>query len=438
MKRLEVKANYQYVEFDLDVDMYNYLYDKLKEGYKITDSFNLCVEINKNDNYELLSRFDIEHIDINIKDKIKSLYEKKEIEYPDYNDTLLGVISGIKNNFDEPYRYPIIDGIFDKKYKKVVIMLLDGMGTNILMNNLDDDSFLKTHYVKSIHSIYPSTTAAATTSVKSGLSPITSGWTGWCNYLKEADRVLVLFNGKDYYTGNPTGISLYKYIPYDMFYKDFNIPGASIEPDFSKDKHHKIKQILKRSLKELKKNDKMVQYVYFPEPDAIMHEKGPYSIEAIETLNELDLAIEAYAKKLPSDTLLIISADHGHTAVKSLNIYDCKLILDLLERKPANDSRCVSFKVIPGKEKEFENMFNTLFGDVYKLFKTTDAINMGFFGLKDDQVNSRIDDFLGDYVALGINKYVFNYQGKDNFDFKSHHAGITKDEMFVPICIVRK
>ena len=74
----------------------------------------------------------------------------------------------------------------------------------------------------------------------------------------------------------------------------------------------------------------------------------------------------------------------------------------------------------------------------FKLFKTKDAIDMGFFGLKDDIRHERIDDFLADYIAVAINDRYFNYKGIPDFIFKSHHAGITKDEMSVPLIVIRK
>ena len=70
--------------------------------------------------------------------------------------------------------------------------------------------------------------------------------------------------------------------------------------------------------------------------------------------------------------------------------------------------------------------------------KSQDAIDMGFFGNKSDLINPRSYDFLADYVAIANNKYYFNYKSIDNHIFKSHHGGITKDEMIIPICIFRK
>lgn len=437
MKEYKIKDNYSYLYFNTDIDMFNHLDMLLNDNYIITDSVYLCVEVCKNNRYYLLSYINVFNVDINIKNTIKSLYKEYDITYPNFNKTVLSVISAIRNNFDYDYKYSINNKIFDKKYNKVVLLILDGLGVNIIKNNLDDNSFIKRHLIDTAVSIYPSTTAAATTSIKSGLSPISTGWTGWENYLEEIKRNVVLFTGVNYFNDEPTGISLYNYIPYNMFYNDMDVKGYVVEPDFSK-RSYDINEVLNKSLKLNKIEEKQIQYVYFTEPDGIMHEFGCDSKEAIRICIDIDKKVEKYVESLSDDTILIITADHGHTNVKEINFYACKPLINLLERNPSNDGRCITFKVKNKRHNEFELLFNSLFGSIYKLYKKSDAVKLGFFGLDDDYYNKRCDDFLADYVACACNEYYFVYKENSPHIFKSHHAGITSDEMLVPICVIRK
>jgi len=49
----------------------------------------------------------------------------------------------------------------------------------------------------------------------------------------------------------------------------------------------------------------------------------------------------------------------------------------------------------------------------------------------------KISDFIGDYVAIAKSSSVFKMkynQGiRKSFEFKAHHAGITSEEMYVPL-----
>ena len=47
-----------------------------------------------------------------------------------------------------------------------------------------------------------------------------------------------------------------------------------------------------------------------------------------------------------------------------------------------------------------------------------------------------LDDFIGDFLAISTSDKMFNFKGHSLF--KGHHAGLTKDEMQVPLIIFQK
>ena len=95
---------------------------------------------------------------------------------------------------------PEVDKLL-KEHKKVVAVLFDGMGQNIVRKHLKENSFIRSHYVTTINSTFPPTTAAATTSFLTGKYPIETGWLGWNTYFKDFDRNIILFRGVDFNTG---------------------------------------------------------------------------------------------------------------------------------------------------------------------------------------------------------------------------------------------
>jgi hypothetical protein len=72
-------------------------------------------------------------------------------------------------------------------------MQFDGMGSAILNRHLPRDSFFRANKLRDISSVFPPTTAAATVSLESGLSPIEHGWLGWCLYFAELGTNVNIF-----------------------------------------------------------------------------------------------------------------------------------------------------------------------------------------------------------------------------------------------------
>ncbi len=414
--------NYKY--FNDSKDYFNYIDNKLESGIKIEKSIGLGIFFS-----------DGEIVGLKPINKTSDLKEKKKpYVIPSYkNESVINVIAGIRANFGYKSKYDYDPKIFNKSYNHVVYLLLDGLGVNILKECLPEDSFLRSNYYKTVSAIYPSTTAAATTSAKSGLYPLESGWTGWHNYIKEVNKNLILFTGIDYYSKEYTGINMYKLLPYDLFFDDM-VVGEVIEPDFSKS-ISRLDVLLRRSIKNLSKS--RFQYVYYNYPDEILHLDGIDGTKTKAKLLNIDRQVKNYVDRLPDNTLLIISADHGHTSCSPLNISNFRALNSLLERKPSNDARCITFKVKPEKIQEFETLFNTIFGSEFLLYKSNDIIKLGMLGDPKGKISPRIKDFMADYTALAVGNYYFK-NVDDDVVFKSHHAGITKDEMEVPLIVIKK
>jgi len=65
------------------------------------------------------------------------------------------------------------------------------------------------------------------------------------------------------------------------------------------------------------------------------------------------------------------------------------------------------------------------------------AFQKKLFGPQTD----KLDKYLGDFVAIGIGKSIIQYtnRGEEHlFNFKGHHAGLTKEELEVPLIMIAK
>ena len=128
---------------------------------------------------------------------------RNEIVIPDYNHCILNTITSILKYYNVETTHNSLknlDNILEKKYKKIVLLILDGMGEHIL-NNISPNGFFSNNHIDCITSVYPSTTTAAMTTYYSGRPPYETGWIAWSQYFKEYGRTLDMLPQKESYLG---------------------------------------------------------------------------------------------------------------------------------------------------------------------------------------------------------------------------------------------
>ena len=335
-----------------------------------------------------------------------------------------------------------------KGYKKVVAVLFDGMGRNIVRKHLKDDSFIRTHYVTTINSTFPPTTAAATTAFLTGKYPIETGWIGWDVYFKDYDRSIILFRSMDFHTkellikeGEPRIAD--RYFPTRQLFelieagdnnaKAFAIQRYPIQPDGPKTLLHSG---VKKLNKVLKENEECFVYFYWDSPDREMHENGIDHWKVKYQVKKAQRFLKKVSKK-NKDTLFIFLADHGHINFKLLDITEHEDLYSLLDKPLSMEKRTVSIFVKKDKREEFETLFNKYYGDCFELLTKKEVLDIKLFG-EGKPANGVIDAF-GDYIAIAKKEYGL-YSSKEfayKENFKGHHAGGTEDERLIDISIFK-
>ena len=358
-----------------------------------------------------------------------------------YNECITNIACSIRKYFELEYKHNTLKEIDDYLYKynpkNVVVFLFDGMGSKILNRNLPQDSFFRKNMKKEITTVFPATTTAATTSIRTGLNPIEHGWMGWNTYIGKIDKTIQLFLNRE---KGRNEIS-------EEFLREKNIlHSKSIAQEindqgkyqayellpFGENSYQDLDNMLSRVENLVNTKGKKYIYAYDEEPDHTMHDYGPDSKEAIELIKERNEKVEKLINRL-KDSLVIIIADHGHTLVENVDLKDYKEITSLLERTTSLEPRATSFKIKRGKEKEFEEVFNKTFGNDYKLYSKEDVIESKLFG--DGIPNENYESAIGDYIAIAYtNKCLL----LDDEELKSHHAGYLDDEIYIPLIITYK
>ena len=364
--------------------------------------------------------------------------------YPDYNRSLLALISSVLKHYgvNTPHKtLPEFDNLLEKKYKNIVVMVFDGMGTAILERHLPHFAFLRRQLAGSISSVFPPTTTAATVTLLSGLSPIEHGWLGWSLYFDELDANVSIFPNTLSGTGGQKAADYHvagRYIKYKSVFEKITEAtggrvGAHFVSPFSEYKVKCLNEICDAVKRLCLADGQKYIYTYWHQPDYDMHDLGTKHERISCDIRQINDSVESLCRSL-SDTLVIVTADHGMVDTEWRYIKDYPDLADCLLRQPSIESRAMTFFVKPGMKTEFESAFNAHFGDYYILYTKEKALDTGLFG--PGTPNTRAVGFIGDYFAIATgNVSIESTPSKDHDVFKAAHAGMTYDEMTVPFIV---
>ncbi len=362
-----------------------------------------------------------------------------------YNECLTNLACSIRKYFGLAYNHKTLDCI-DKIFeeygpKNVVLMLCDGMGSNILDRSISEDSFLRKNKLRDVTSVFPATTVAATTSITTGLNPVETGMLGWQMYYKDIDKVITVFSNS--LKGDEKDEPLEeakeyknKHMKTKTIMSDINdkgiYSGYELTP-YSKTPYKNIDDMYSKIVSLCNEEGKKFIYAYNKEPDSTMHDCGSDSPDAIAQIININARIEEISNKV-DNTIIIVIADHGHINIENIELEKFPDICECLAKNTSFEARAVNFFIKENKKEEFVKLFNSYFGSDFDLYSKDEIIESKLFG--DGSENEIFRDALGDYLAIAKSNKGLVYGGGKSF--KSQHAGYTDDEIYVPLIVVNK
>ena len=359
-----------------------------------------------------------------------------------YKNSIANFTAALMKNYNLPTTYEpsaLIEFLLSKKYKHVVLMVLDGMGRHIIDKNCGNGSILKTHQVMNLNSVFPPTTVAATTTFTTGLAPIESGWLGWHLYLNNEDPSITLF--KNQINSTEEAFDKFKVediIPRDYWYNKIKrAKHYTIYPSWGENGVESLSEAFNKVKEICNKEESNFTYMYWDEPDNLMHEYGTTSQIVKVKLLEIEELVNKFAEEIPNETIVLITADHGLIDVEPLELVNYPDFKSCLEKPFAGEGRFAQFYVKEDKVEEFKDLFNKYFGESFMLMSKEEFIKSQMAGL--NEPNKIVEYALGDFVAIGTGSYYFTEQIKeDDLIFKAHHAGITKEEMETCVVLLKR
>ncbi len=377
------------------------------------------------------------------------------MRFPDYDRSILSTTASILKYYGAQPSYPTLpelDAALATRPRHVALIIIDGAGVIPTDGALPADSYLRAHRAATVTSIFPSTTTAADTSYYNGQSAYEHGWLGWQLYFREYASDVTTFMRTSYYTKRPVegpqpAVAL---MPYETVFEKIrrsdpevalrSIMGFDSYCEHGADETLRISnfpELCERIAGISKKDERGYTIAYWGEPDTSMHEFGVGSPEAVQQFRHLDDQLRRLSERL-QDTLLIVTADHGLINSTTIDLSTMPEIAGCLILPPSIEGRAAGFHVKPQKRNAFERAFRARFGDAFLLLSREDVYRTGIFGR--GARHPKFDDFIGDYVACatGGTSVTYNVPAIQGHSLIGMHAGLTEDEMLVPVVIDRK
>lgn len=343
--------------------------------------------------------------------------------------------------------------------RNVILLVVDGMGRRNLDDHLDQAPTLAAAPGIVVDAPFPSTTATSLTCIGTGLAPGQHGITGYSLAVPGDDRPLITltwtwerqFGGIDarddlppeelqpaptvFERARAAGVR-----PVTVLRPEFHASGLTRAGLRGGDQlaASDLDATLDAALAATAADDTpTLVYGHHGDLDAIGHLAGPDSENWCTELARIDGVLAGVAARLPADTALVVTADHGMVHVPEDGMIELADRPDLLTgvRVLTGDGRARQLHVVDGARDDVLATWRDHVGDRGVVVTRDQAIDAGWFGpVERDRVRATIGDVIvvADAPVAWVHRDVDLFGGR----LPGLHAGLTRREIEVPALVL--
>jgi predicted AlkP superfamily pyrophosphatase or phosphodiesterase len=360
------------------------------------------------------------------------------------------------------------------KYRNIVVILVDAMGWNLIEEKIDTHPVLKyinkNGIISKLTAIFPSTTANCVTCMNTGLTSLESGVIGWSYFVPELDALVrplpyiyiepfqykgklksddfdfILNKGNFYERLHKHDIESHLVILDNYAKSTYNQKISQIRNIFGFENLNEGFQYARDSIQKFDKKNYF--YVYFDDIDKNSHVYGPHSDEIAQlTDRTLDDIYENLIKNKSEDTLIMITADHGHSQFNMHKTIMLNTEIPELEEWVRSNSDGVKL-ISDGSIRHYylylkkdyieiaKEKISNLLGDKSLVLTQSEAIEKGLFGTS--KPSKKFLEHHGDLIIVtNPDTTVFwDHPQLPLHNNKGTHGGMSPDEMEIPLLVI--
>ncbi|MFZ3452422.1 alkaline phosphatase family protein [Arthrobacter sp. 7Tela_A1] len=334
--------------------------------------------------------------------------------------------------------------------RRVCVVMVDGLGRSLLKQRAGHAPFLRSllDSGRTLTAAFPTTTAASLASFGTGLAPGQHGMVGYDVFDPGQDKVVNMLGNWD------AGVDPVRWQPFPTVLERAaeHLPVTTVSlPRFADSAMTRaalrggsyvsgtgIHARVQAAAEELGSAKRMLMYFYFNELDKTGHRHGAQSSEWGGTLEEIDSALKRFTSKVPSDTLVLLTADHGMVDAAPQDRIDFAADPALVDgvRHTAGDPRMVQLHLEPdapaGTVDRLAAAWQKSFGSRAWILTRAQAVEAGLFGPVRPEVLPRIGDLLiaaREPIAL----YDTRRASPSALQMVGQHGSLTRAEREVPL-----
>lgn len=340
--------------------------------------------------------------------------------------------------------------VFDlPEARRAVVVLVDGLGYDLLRQRSGHAPFLRRLLptARRVPCGFPSTTATSMGSFGTGLPPGVHGLVGFQVLDPATDRLVNELSWED-------GPDPFRWQPHDTVFQKAESAGVSVTrvgPGYFDGSGltnaalrggrfaaaSSLPDRVDATVAALRASARSLVYLYWGELDKIGHVHGCESWQWGDELESIDRSLAALADRVPDDTLVLVTADHGMVDVPFADRLDLAHEPELMRgvRHLAGEARSLQLHVEAGEQAPVEAVWRELVGDRSTILTREQAIDEGWFG----QVQSEVVPRIGELIVNMDPGFAVVHSGlmrPEVLRLLGLHGSTSEAELAVPVVVV--
>lgn len=381
------------------------------------------------------------------------------------------------------------DVLPDGEFEHVVVLLIDGFGWDRFQSHRDTlpllDDLASAGEVSTLTSVYPSETAAAITTMHTGRTPTEHGLLGWSLRFPELDRSCQSLpfltrptddpgfdpdaddteprdfgdatdgevSGRDLFDGtamyeqlSAEGVECHTVQPEKITGGAYGSLVTAGSTTTAVDSVAEFALSLRRRLDA--STGPSYVYAYWPNVDGASHHEGTdsdlYDAELAAVCTAVERELARVDPEIAEETLLLLTADHGHVDTPPANAVDLETYPEIWDRLathedgrtvlPSGGPRNLHLHVQSGEVERVRAEIEAAEFEA-RVLTGEEAIENELFG--PGAVSDKLRERIGDLVVVPKDVGVWIGSEERSLSFVGSHGGQHPREMYVPFVATR-